>query len=107
MAKLEIACAKDPTPFQSLDRQMPRQRNDARASMAIAARTLNGTFQMSELSTLVMLHVAARTARCGVGQRCCTALRRDRYGISIRAISLLKLRLIHHIAGAPTGTVSL
>src|SRR5262245_13351356 len=56
----------------------------------------------SELSPLDVLHVAARVDRC-----CCTALRRDCHGISIRAVSLLEQRLIHDIAGAPTGTVRL
>src|SRR5262249_13849823 len=36
MAKLEIACAQDPT----LDRRMPRQRTDARPAIPIAARAL-------------------------------------------------------------------
>src|SRR5262245_35445115 len=57
------------------------------------------------LSPPVVLQVTARTARCGVG--CCTALRGDRHGPSIRAISLLEQRRIAHIASAPTGTVSL
>ena len=40
MAKLELGCARNSTPF-SLNRRLLRQRNDTRATMPIASRTLD------------------------------------------------------------------